>query len=167
MSDGNDGVNVILATGKKAIGIKMMEKVEHAFTNRVRSKISGVKEDVDSQAVERMAWDILGQKDLFNLKNRLEKELAEVNSKMSDFDGGRCQSSSPSYMNRYDTYGNKRNRTQIEDARIAAYETMYPEVKQLEKLLSDLSWKITMCVMPSDFKEVADWLETELKNILK
>jgi hypothetical protein len=162
MSDG-DGVNVIVASGKRTIGFKTMEKVEQAFTSRIQEKIAEVKSDVDSQAVERMAWDILGQKELYDRKKRLEKELADVQSKMADFDGGRCSSNTYGSYNYYG--GHNKSRTQIEDARVAAFETQYPEIKKLEKLLKDVIYKTTMCAFPTEFKEVADWLEKELAKI--
>jgi hypothetical protein len=156
----SDPVQVIVA-GKKAVGIKMMESVERAFTNRIQSKIHEVEETISQKEVEKLAWNILGQADLYARKLQLEKDLEDVNSKMSDFDGGRCSLR--------DSYGYGRGRgkdkTQLEDARAAAYEALYPEIDALKKLKQEVEFRVTICTIPGEFKEVAEWLDKELNKI--
>jgi hypothetical protein len=154
--------DVTIITGKRAVGIKVLESAQRAFISRIDDKLCEIKEDVSNAKIERMAWDILGQVSLYDRKKQLEKELAQVESKMSDFDGGKCAS-----RNNY-TYGynGRKENTQIEDARAAAHETLYPQVKQLEKLKKELNFKMATCVVPAEFKDVATWLETELKKII-
>jgi hypothetical protein len=156
----SDPVQVIVA-GKKAVGIKMIESVERAFNNRIQSKIHEVEETISQKEIEKLAWNILGQSELYARKLKLEKELEEVNSKMSEFDGGRC-----SMRDSYGYgYGRGKDKTQLEDARAAAYEALYPEIDALKKLKQDVEFRVTICTIPSEFKDVAEWLDKELSKI--
>jgi hypothetical protein len=150
------GSTTSVTVSKKSYGVRYMEEQRSVLTGIVQDAINKVSQDVDRVAQERKAWEILGAVDLYDRKQRLEKELEDVEAKMAPFKGNKCTRDGYYYENR--------NGTALEKARVEAKDLLYPELKQLAELQQQVKIRVTMSCATDEFKEVYEWLTQELKK---
>lgn len=122
----------------------------------VGKHIDEAQSNVDRVAQEREAWKLLGAVDLYDKKVRLEKELEDIDAKMAPYNGNKCS--------RDHYYYESRHGTALEKARIEAKKLLYPELEQLEELREEVRVRTTMSCATDEFKELYEWLKTELKK---
>lgn len=152
MADSTTSVTV----SKKSFGVKYMEEQRSVLVGMVAKQLGRVESLIDRVAQEREAWKLLGAVDLYDKKVRLEKELEEVEAKMSPFNGNKCS--------RDHYYYEDRHGTALEKARVEAKKLLYPEIESLKELQEEVRIRTTMSCATEEFKELYDWLKTELKK---
>jgi hypothetical protein len=154
MADSTTNVTV----SKRSFGVKYMEEQRDTLVRMVGKYIDEVQDNIDRVAQEREAWKLLGAVDLYDKKIRLEKELEEVDAKMAPYNGNKCSRDHYYYESR-----NGRG-TALEKARTEAKKLLYPELEQLEELREEVRIRTTMSCATDEFKELYEWLKTELKK---
>jgi hypothetical protein len=142
----------------KTVGVAMLGRCQKALENKISKKINELTEDMDHEAIERLAWNVLGQEGLFNRRVELQKELEEIDEKFSAFNGGNCGRSN--YNRR--GYNKSSWNSQLDDAKAAAQETLYPEIARLQALRDSIEERTVFCLLTEDLQEVVDIINKEI-----
>jgi hypothetical protein len=152
MADSTTSVTV----SKKSFGVKYMEEQRAVLVGMVDKQLKQIESEVDRVAQEREAWKLLGAVGLYDRKQKLERELEEIEAKMAPFNGNKCS--------RDHYYYEDRRGTALEKARVEAKKLLYPEIEVLKELAEEVSIRTTMSCATAEFKELYEWIKTELQK---
>jgi hypothetical protein len=126
----------------KTVGVVLLNKVQNSLLRKARNKLDNIIREEDDDAIEQLAWDVLGQKDLWLEKLRIQKRLDEIDD----------------VLDKYTEWRDNR----LKHARAAAEETLYPEVTKLRKIIETIEERTVFCLLTEKLNDTVEKILGEI-----